>query len=246
VKKLLEIKEVDVINKTHYRLKDIDITIHHGEKVALLGKSGSGKSSLISVANGSLIPSKGVVTWKGIDIKKTHQRELKSIATLWQDLRLIEELDVAQNINVGALGNKNLFWAIRNLTGPIDSQNCINHMRAVGLSSDFLHYQVSKLSGGQRQRIAIARALRQRADLILADEPLASLDPSMGKEILDLLLYEKTIQPIHIPKTCVISMHRPELIKHFSRVIGLRDGQVDIDIPSHEVKLSELNRLYNI
>ena len=246
MKKLLEIKGVQVKSKTQYRLKNIDISIYQGEKIALLGESGAGKTSLISVANGSLLPSKGIVEWEGKNIKKLSQSKLKSIATLWQDLRLIEELNVAQNVNIGALGSKNFLWAIRNLTGIIDRSNCITHIKAAGLPGDLLTSQVSKLSGGQRQRVAIARLLRQSADLILADEPLSGLDPSISKEILKLLLYEKTNFPIHIPATYLISLHRPELIKYFSRVIGLKNGEIYIDKPAREISLSEINWLYNI
>ncbi len=246
MKKLLEIKGVDVRSQIEYRLKNINISIYHGEKIALLGRSGSGKTSLISVANGSLLPSIGLVEWQGKNIKRLPQSILKNIATLWQDLRLIEELNVAQNINIGALGDKNFIWAIRNLIGINDRTKCVAHLKAAGLSEDMITSQVSKLSGGQRQRVAIARLLRQNADLILADEPLSGLDPSIAKEILELLLYEKTNFPIHIPATYLISLHRPNLIKHFSRVIGLKKGEIYIDKPSREVSLSEINWLYNI
>tara|TARA_Y100001968_G_scaffold292692_1_gene298076 strand:+ start:4214 stop:4954 length:741 start_codon:yes stop_codon:yes gene_type:complete len=246
VKKLLQIKGVDVISKSQYRLKNIDISIYQGEKIALLGKSGSGKTSLISLANGSLLPSKGVVKWEGRDIKSLSQSKFKKIATLWQDLRLIEELNVAQNVNIGALGRKNLLWAIRNLMGVIDRENCIAHVKVAGLSEDALNSQVSKLSGGQRQRVAIARLLRQSAELILADEPFSGLDPSIAQKILRLFLYEKSNYPVHIPETYLISVHRPELIKHFSRVIGIQNGEISIDQPTEAIKSSDINGLYNV
>ena len=107
--KLLELKNISLKNKDNFRVKDISLTINEGEKVALIGKSGSGKSTLISIANGSLMPTTGNVLWKEQNIKNISKRESTNIGTIWQDLSLIEELNVAQNINSGALGKNNFF-----------------------------------------------------------------------------------------------------------------------------------------
>ena len=115
--KLLELKNISLYTKKNIRLKDINSAINQGEKVALIGKSGSGKSTLISIANGSLIPNEGDVIWKGSHINSISNIESLKIGTIWQNLSLIEELNVAQNINCGALGKHNFIWALKNLLG---------------------------------------------------------------------------------------------------------------------------------
>ena len=240
----VELEGVDVKNGHSSRLKNIQLSIYQGEKIVLLGKSGAGKSSLISVINGSLRPTKGFIRWKGSNIKALKKMPLLNIGTLWQDLRLVEELNVSQNINAGALRNHNFIWAIKNLLGIIKSNKTIECLYASGLSESLLDMPISQISGGQRQRVAIARLLRQEAQLILADEPFSNLDPSLTREILNLLLNPKDINSINIPETYLISLHRPDLIKRFSRVIGLYQGEKVIDQSPEELDLNQLDKLY--
>ena len=104
--------------------------------------------------------------------------------------------------------------------------------------------EVSQISGGQRQRVAIARLLRQQAQLILADEPLSNLDPILSENILELLLSKGTSSPIQVPDTYLISLHKPELINNFSRVVGLKEGKIFFDLPSEKVTANQLHQLY--
>ena len=127
------------------------------------------------------------------------------------------------------------FWAMKNLLGTIKSNKTNACLNASGLSKSLLDFPVSQISGGQRQRVAIARLLRQEAQLILADEPFSNLDPSFTREILNLFLNPKEINSIKVPKTCLISLHRPDLIKRFSRVIGLYQGEKVIDKAPEEL-----------
>ena len=244
MKKLLELKGINLVNDSCFRLKDIQLSIYQGERIALLGKSGAGKSSLISIANGSLKPTKGIVTWKGSDVRHLRSKERIEIATLWQDLRLINELDVEQNVNAGALGRHNLLWALKNLLGILDNKRCISYLEAACLSKDYIKKTIPLLSGGQRQRVAIARALFQQSQLMLADEPLANLDPNIAGKILNLFLHQRKIKSIYIPQTCLISLHRPDLIHKFSRVIGIKKGALEMDMPSEKVNEKELMSLY--
>ena len=241
---LLDLKGICVLSGIEYRLKDIHLSISIGEKVALLGESGAGKSTLLEIANGAIQPNIGEVRWRGIQLNQLTTRQRRGIATLWQDLRLVEELNVDQNINAGALGQHNLLWALGNLLGIINSQECLTYLEAAGLESKHLNSSVRELSGGQRQRVAIARLLRQQAELLLADEPLSSLDPTLSDEVLQLLLNRKENHAINVPETCLISLHRPELITNFTRVIGLKGGEKVIDCPVKELSRSEINCLY--
>ena len=244
MRKLLELVNITIHNKEKVRLKDINLTIYKNEKIALLGKSGSGKSTLLSVANGSLLPTTGNVYWKGKIINENSNRELSNIGTIWQNLLLIEELNVAQNINCGALGKHNLYWSLRNLFGSIEKELCKTCLNSVQLSEKVMNAKLNKLSGGQRKRVAIARLLRQEPEIVLADEPFSSLDPFLSKEILELFINKKRIDSIRIPETLLISLHQTELINSFNRVIGLKDGRIVIDSPTEGITDNQLNILY--
>ena len=242
--KLLELKDISLYHKKDIRLKDINLTISQGEKIALIGKSGSGKSTLISIANGSLLPNQGNVSWKGQNIKKISRKEASKIGTIWQDLSLIEELNVAQNINCGALGKHSFLWSLKNLLGILDKELCQECLSAVYLPEEFIYYYISKLSGGQRKRIAIARLLRQEPEILLADEPFSNLDPILSKNILNLLINQEKYIKIKIPNTIFISLHQIHLINNFDRVIGLKDGKIVIDRSIQDINRSHLDSIF--
>ena len=242
--KLLELKNISLYHKGNIRVKNINLTVSQGEKIALIGKSGSGKSTLISIANGSLLPSEGNVIWKSNNINKISKRESSNIGTIWQELCLIDELNVAQNINVGALGKHNFIWALKNLVGIIDKQLCQDCLKAVHLSEKSIYSYISKLSGGQKKRVAIARLLRQEPEIILGDEPFSNLDPLLSENILHLLLNQRRYNSIKIADTIIISLHQINLINNFNRVIGLKDGKILIDRPIQDITTSELNWIF--
>ena len=244
MKALLELENVSVKSGNEFRLKNIQLSIKVGEKIALLGENGAGKSTLISVANGAIYPDIGTVLWRGKLLSCLTNRQRNTIGTIWQDLRLVEELSVAQNINIGALGRHNLLWALRNLLSTISMDKCLKCLEAAGLELKLLTSPVANLSGGQRQRVAIARLLRQQAELLLADEPFSSLDPNLVNEVIQLFVKERTVESINIPSTCLISLHRPDLIQSFTRVIGLKQGELIFDHPIQEVSQSEITSLY--
>ena len=242
--KLLELKNISLYSQDNIRLKDINLSIIHGERIALIGKSGSGKSTLISIANGSLIPNEGNAIWKGSHINNISNIEYSKIGTLWQDLSLIEELNVAQNINCGALGKHNFIWALKNLLGVIDKGLCQDCLAAVSLPKKTIYSYINKLSGGQKKRIAIARLLRQEPEILLGDEPFSNLDPLLSKNILNLFINQKNYLRIKIPKTILISLHQINLINNFNRVIGLKDGEIVIDREIHDINQSEFDWLF--
>ncbi len=244
MREILEIKNLDLKGKSNYRLKNINLSIYQGEKIALLGKSGAGKSTLISVANGTIVPTRGNVKWKGKILQQRTKREASAIGTLWQDLRLVEELNVSQNINSGALGRHNLCWAMKNIISIIDRKECTEIIESLGLKKEILNMPIRKISGGQRQRVAIARLLKQKSELILADEPLCNLDPKTSSIILNILLKKQHIASIPYHDTILMSLHQPDLINHFTRVIGLKNGELVLDVESKNLTLSEINLIY--
>jgi len=231
---VLALDQVSVVGRDLPRLDAVSLVLHQGERVALLGPSGAGKSTLIAVANGSLRPDRGQVVWPQ---QRQGRRQRREIGTLWQDLRLVEELSVQQNVNAGALGRRSLGWALLNLLLPLDTPACRRCLEAAGLDPGLLEQPVSRLSGGQRQRVAIARLLRQEPELLLADEPLASLDPALVDDILQRLLHQSAA-------TVLISLHRPDLVDRFDRVVGLRAGSVCLDAVPAELSPEQLERLY--
>ena len=241
---LLELNNISLHSKENTRLKDINISINQGEKIALIGKSGSGKSTLISIANGALKPDKGKVLWKGKHISNISRSELSKIGTIWQDLSLIEEINVAQNINCGVLGKHNFIWALRNLLGILDEELCQECLEAVNLPKKTIYSYTNKLSGGQKKRIAIARLLRQEPEILLGDEPFSNLDPVLSKNILNLFVNNEDYINIKIPRTILISLHQIHLIENFNRVIGLKEGEIVIDRLIKDINISDLDWIF--
>ena len=247
---LLELDQVRLTGLQGDRLDSVTLRVRKGERIALLGRSGAGKSSLIAVANGSLLPAKGRVLFQGEELERLSRRQRARIGTLWQDLRLVEELSVAQNVNAGALGRHRLSWALANLLFRISTEACRSCLRQAGLEETLLADEgldrpVGMLSGGQRQRVALARLFRQQPDLMLADEPLASLDPAIAAEVLDRLLTTESDGAMRSGAQAVlVSLHRPELIDRFDRVLGLRAGRLVMDVPVGSVSATDLRDLY--
>ena len=217
------------------RLEPLDLRITAGERVALLGASGAGKTTLLNLANGSLKPDQGRVQWRGQPIRTLPRRRRMEIGTLWQDLRLIEELTVSRNVNAGALGRHSLFWALRNLLQPLEGRDCLDAVTRAGLEPALMDTAVSRLSGGQRQRVALARLLRQQPLLVLADEPLSALDPVLAETVLNGLLNQAG---------CLVSLHRPDLVHRFERVLGLRQGRLVLDASTGDITSDAIACLY--
>ena len=232
------------------RLRSISLSVFQGERIALLGRSGAGKSTLLAIANGSLRFEQGEVRWCGESIRTLPRRKKREIGMLWQDLLLVEELSVGQNVNSGALGRHNLVWGLANLLLNVDQSACKDCLQRAGLDSELIERglidaPIRQLSGGQRQRVALARLLRQQPQLILADEPIANLDPAIASELLDHLLNRAPDGRLKCgAQAIVISLHQPQLVHRFDRVIGLQDGELVMDQPSDQLTSADLSRLY--
>jgi phosphonate transport system ATP-binding protein len=239
---LLALESITVHGRGHPRLTQVSVTLWPGERVALLGASGAGKSTLLSVANGLLRPDAGRVRWNGaLPARARRARRLQQarIGTLWQDLRLIEELSVQQNLNAARLAHWSWPRVWLNLLLPLETPANAAALARVDLEDQLLPRAVAELSGGQRQRVAIARLLRQDAQLWLLDEPLASLDPRRAREVLELLLRHG-----QAPRGLLLTLHRPDLLAGFDRVIGLRQGALCFDLPAAALEPDHLETLY--
>jgi phosphonate transport system ATP-binding protein len=231
----------------HQAVADIDLTIQAGERVAILGASGAGKSTLLSMLNGSLPATSGAVQVLGADLAELPPARLRAvqrrIGAVSQRLDLVDNVRVLHNVNAGRLGRWSTTRALAALAWPRTDPTATDALEQVGLAWA-VHERTERLSGGERQRVAIARLLVQRPDLVLADEPVSSLDPARAAAILQLLsprLFSVAGRPV----TLVVSLHQPELARrHCTRVVGLRGGRLAFDVPADRLDQRVLDDLY--
>jgi phosphonate transport system ATP-binding protein len=229
---------------THDAVSDIDLTIRAGERVALLGASGAGKSTLLSMLNGSLPATSGQVEVLGTPLAGLPPAQLRPvqrrIGTISQRLDLVDQVRVLHNVNGGRLGRWSSLRALAALAWPRADAAAVDALERVGLSWA-VHERTERLSGGERQRVAIARLLVQEPELVLADEPVSSLDPTRATGILELLCAPGR------PVTLVVSLHQPELARrHCTRAVGLRGGRLVFDLPADRLDDRVLDDLYTL
>ena len=215
-----------------------------GERVAVAGPSGSGKSSLLNSLAGIIHPENGRVLVDGNDLAKLRSRNemCRLVGIIHQQYDLVPQLPVIHNVLAGNLGRWGLFNSLLSLVWPRDRRQVQDILGELGIA-DKIDDLTSKLSGGEQQRVAIARMMIQSPQLVLADEPVASLDPARAEEGLKLI----TDLTIDSNKTLVITLHSPHLISAYcSRVIGLREGKLIFDLPTSEVDEHNFHQLYDI
>ncbi|MBB4930527.1 phosphonate transport system ATP-binding protein [Lipingzhangella halophila] len=227
---------------SHEALRDLDLTVHAGQRLAVLGTSGAGKSTLLALLNGSLEPTAGSVEVFGENparLSAARRRQLqRRIGSVSQEFALIEQVRVLHNVNAGRLARWSTARALASMVWPHGLGEVREALDRVGLGWA-LHERTERLSGGERQRVAIARLLVQAPELVVADEPVASLDPVRAAGVLDLL------GTLPTAGTLVVSLHQPSLAReHCTRVVGLRQGQIVLDRPAADVSSAALDDLY--
>ena len=224
------------------------ISIHHGEQLALIGPSGSGKTTLLRMMAGGLLCDSGSVVHGGksfADAKPADLNRLRSrVGFIHQDHALVPNLRVFANVAMGRFGSRSFWKSLRSLIFPsqADRLEVLNYLERVGIGKKIYH-RADSLSGGEQQRVAIVRALFQKPDALLADEPVASVDPERARRVIQLLSTVAEEEGL----TLVVSLHDIELAKEFfPRLIGLRKGHVAFDQPTHDVQPHEVAALYAI
>lgn len=225
-------------------LEDVSVAIAPTEKVALIGPSGAGKSTLLSLCNGSLSPTHGEIAILGQylnQIRTGQRRQLqRQIGTVYQQHQLVDNLSVIHNVNAGNLGRWPLWKSLWSLVWPQEVTKAEQALSQLGLA-DKLYARTDRLSGGQQQRVALARVLVQDPVIILADEPVSSVDPARSHDIM------RQLCELGQNRTLIVSLHDVELAKEYcDRIIGLRQGRLIFDLPSHAVSPEHLTALYDL
>lgn len=223
----------------------IDLEVRRGERVALIGPSGAGKTTLFRMLNCTLRPSSGRLWINGDEVVTLHGKKLREvrrkIGTIYQQHNLVPRLRVIHNVLSGNLGRWSTLRSLMSLMRPRDIELAHNALRQVGIEEKVFS-RTDELSGGQQQRVAIARVLIQDPEVILADEPVSSVDPSLATVIVRLLL--EISENTH--KTLVMNLHGVDLaLAYFPRVIGIKKGKAVFDLPPDQISDSLLEDLYS-
>lgn len=225
-------------------LRDISLDFSGSGFSAVIGASGTGKSTLIRCINRLVEPTSGAVLFEGRDLVPLSGRALREarrhIGMVFQEYNLVERLSVMENVLCGRLGYVSPLKAWLRKFPQADIEEAFELLEVVGLAG-FAHQRADSLSGGQRQRVGIARALMQHPRLLLADEPTSSLDPKTSVEIMSLLRDLGTAKNIPI----IVNMHDVELAKRFaSRIIGMAGGAVVYDGAPSDLSDAQLKKIY--
>ena len=227
-------------------LNHVSVAIGAGEMVALVGASGSGKSTLLRNLNGLQQADAGRVEIFGVALQAEGQlhskvRQLRSrVGFIFQQFNLVNRLTVLENVLVGHLSQMSPLRSALRLFTPAEKTRALSALEQVGIL-DQAYKRASALSGGQQQRVAIARCLMQGARILLADEPIASLDPESARRVMEMLVHLNQDHGI----TVVASLHQVQMVRHyFPRAVALKDGEVRFDGPTGQMNDQRLNDIY--
>jgi len=225
-------------------LDDVSFEVADGEFLIVLGLSGAGKSTLLRCINRLIEPTKGRIIWDGMDITAASGEELRrirrSIGMIFQEFNLIERSSVLTNVLSGRLGYVDPWLSLLHRFPKEEVKRAMRNLERVGIA-DLAHKRADELSGGQRQRVGIARALMQEPRLMLADEPVASLDPVLAHSILRYLEQLNKEDGI----TVICSLHFLDLVRRYgTHVVGLRDGRVVFQGLPEEITDERFKEIY--
>ena len=244
----LSLANVTVVLGGHEILSDINLEVAPGQQVAFVGPSGAGKTTLLRLLNGTVRSRTGTVTVGGRVVQTLKGRQLRDlrrgIGFIHQDLRLVPNLRVSQNVLTGKLGGQNIFQSIGMFIKPSAAylQEVHSLLDRVGIP-DKIFQRVDQLSGGEAQRVAVARALIQKPAILVADEPVSSVDPARAREVLQLVTDICRQEGL----TLCVSLHDPDLVRDFfPRVVGLRSGRIVLDTSADAMTPAQLEKLYSL
>ncbi len=242
---MLQISDLVKVYPNGYRaLHGVSLTVSEPQIVAIIGSSGAGKSTLIRCINRLVEPTSGSIALDGVEITRLGRRELRAMrrrmGMIFQEYNLVERLTVMENVLSGRLGTVTFWQALRRRYPPEDVAMAFELLERVGLSGRE-NTRADALSGGQRQRVGIARALMQKPDLLLVDEPTASLDPKTSRQIMRLireLAHERGTPAL-------VNIHDVGLARLTAdRIIGLKEGRLVFDAAPDALSADALTEIY--
>jgi phosphonate transport system ATP-binding protein len=225
-------------------LNRVSFQVPEGQFLAIIGLSGSGKSTLLRCINRLIEPTEGQVIWNGVDITAASPQELRlirrKIGMVFQNFNLVYRSKVITNVLSGRLGYINPAWSLLNRFSKEDVQKALRQLERVGIA-DKAYQRADELSGGQQQRVGIARALMQDPEMILADEPVASLDPVLAHSIMRYLEQINKEDGV----TILCSLHFLDLVHRYAdRVIALNNGNLVFEGLPQEIDDQKFKEIY--
>lgn len=223
-------------------LQEVSLEIPRGQFCVVLGPSGAGKSTLLRVVNGLAVASAGKVSVDGVAVTPSTLGTIRPrIGMIHQQFNLVERSTVLANVLAGALPRVPLWRSFLNAYPSALRRKAARLLHEVGLDAVHLTRRVTELSGGQQQRVGIARAFMLDPAVVLADEPVASLDPKTSRDILDLLRHASQVHGA----TVLCTLHQIDLAREFAdRIVALRGGEVVFDGPPHAIDAAALHRVF--
>lgn len=228
-----------------HALKNASFEVEEGEFISIIGPSGSGKSTILRSINKLISITDGEITLDGVSVNKQKGKSLRhlrrNIGMIFQNYNLVYSLSVFQNVLHGCLGYMGGLKGIFGIYSEADKKRALELLEELGISQ-YAYNKASDLSGGQKQRVGIARAIMQKPKVLLCDEPIASLDPSSAKTIMDLL--KDMSQKRNI--ACIVNLHQLDVaLKYSTRIIGLSKGEIVFDGTPAELTDEAIERIYN-
>lgn len=242
---MLEIKNLTkVYDNKVLALDNVSFDVPDGQFLAVIGLSGSGKSTLLRCINRLVEPTSGQVVWDGVNVTAASQEDLRlirrRIGMIFQHFNLVTRSSVLTNVLSGRLGYVNPVWSLANYFPKDDINKAIANLGRVSIA-DKAHNRADELSGGQQQRVGIARALMQDPQILLADEPVASLDPVLAHSIMKILKRLNKEDGISV----ICSLHFLDLVQQYAdRAIALNEGQLVFDGLPHEIDDERFKAIY--
>ncbi len=225
-------------------LKNINFDIKQGEFISIIGPSGAGKSTMLRCINRMVDFQEGKITFNHQDVGSLNKKELRNLRTnigmVFQHYNLVPRLTVLENVLHGRFGYKTTLQGILGRYTEAEKEHAFYLLEKMGIH-EHAYKRCNQLSGGQQQRVGICRALIQEPQLILCDEPIASLDPNSSKIIMDHLKSISTEMGI----TCLVNLHQVDVAQQYSdRIIGLNNGEVVFNGKGHELSEEKIHKIY--
>lgn len=244
----MELLQVNNLSKEYTggtkALDDISFSVDEKEFVTIIGPSGAGKSTLLRCFNKLIDYTDGEIIFDNKVIKDVKKKDLRKLRTnigmIFQHYNLVDRLSVVENVLHGRLGYKSSIVGAMGIYSEKEKQDAFNILKKLGLE-DQAYKRCDQLSGGQKQRVGIARALIQNPKLLLCDEPIASLDPSSSKVIMDQI--KKINKEMNI--TCILNLHQVDVAMNYSdRIIGINGGRIVFDGKPSELTKEKVHEIY--